>query len=566
MKDPLGPPIALVSVTLLALAVIGAAPRPASTAPATPATARPRAHVVVPRMFETSDACLACHNGLSTASGEDVSIGTAWRASIMANSARDPYWQASVRREVLEHPGASAEIEDECSTCHMPMMRAQARAEGRRGEVFARLPIGRSAEPADLLAADGVSCTLCHQIQRDRLGTSESFVGGFVVDTVTPFGSRSVFGPFVIDSGRQRIMHSSSDFRPTEGAHIRTSELCATCHTLYTEARDAGGRVIGRLPEQMPYLEWRRSIYAEGTSARSCQSCHMPAVAESIAIAGVWGRKRERLARHDFRGGNFFMLRMLNRYRAELGVEAPGEELDAAAHRTIAHLQTDAARVAIEGARLANGRIALGVRVRNLTGHKLPTAYPSRRAWLHLVVRDGAGRVLFESGALGADGSIVGNDNDADALALEPHRAEITKPDEVQIYESIMADSAGRVTTGLLSAVRFIKDNRILPAGFDKRGAPEDIAVRGPAADDADFTGGSDRVGYDVAVASGEGPYTIEAELWYQPIAFRWAHNLSRHRASEITRFVAAYESMAHASAVVLARDSARVVAPASVR
>ena len=36
------------------------------------------------------DNCMACHNGLTTSAGEDISIGTAWRATMMANSARDP--------------------------------------------------------------------------------------------------------------------------------------------------------------------------------------------------------------------------------------------------------------------------------------------------------------------------------------------------------------------------------------------------------------------------------------------------------------------------------------------
>src|ERR687897_923191 len=52
--------------------------------------------------FETSENCMACHNNLTTASGEDVSIGSSWRGSIMANSSRDPYWQASVRRETVD--------------------------------------------------------------------------------------------------------------------------------------------------------------------------------------------------------------------------------------------------------------------------------------------------------------------------------------------------------------------------------------------------------------------------------------------------------------------------------
>ena len=61
-------------------------------------------------LFAHSDACIACHNNLTTSRGEDVSIGSMWRATIMANSARDPYWQASVRRETIDHPIRGAEI------------------------------------------------------------------------------------------------------------------------------------------------------------------------------------------------------------------------------------------------------------------------------------------------------------------------------------------------------------------------------------------------------------------------------------------------------------------------
>ncbi len=31
--------------------------------------------------FHTSDRCVACHNGMKTKSGEDISIGFDWRAS-----------------------------------------------------------------------------------------------------------------------------------------------------------------------------------------------------------------------------------------------------------------------------------------------------------------------------------------------------------------------------------------------------------------------------------------------------------------------------------------------------
>ena len=107
--------------------------------------------------------------------------------------------------------------------------------------------------------------------------------------------------------------------------------------------------------------------------------------------------------------------------------------------------------------------------VENLGGHKLPTAYPSRRSWLHVTVRDRNDKVIFESGALRPDGSIAGNDNDADPRRFEPHYNEITSGEQVQIYEDIMGDTKGDVTTGLLTAVRYLKDNRLLPQGFDKR-------------------------------------------------------------------------------------------------
>ena len=121
--------------------------------------------------FRVGKVCQSCHNGLTTPSGEDISIGTAWRASMMANSARDPYWQAAVRREIMDRPDAREHIEDECAACHMPMARFEARAAGRPGQVFAHLPVGKRVASADLLAADGVSCTTCHQITDERLGT-----------------------------------------------------------------------------------------------------------------------------------------------------------------------------------------------------------------------------------------------------------------------------------------------------------------------------------------------------------------------------------------------------------
>jgi hypothetical protein len=331
--------------------------------------------------------------------------------------------------------------------------------------------------------------------------------------------------------------------------------MCATCHTLYTNALGPKGEVIGSLPEQVPYLEWRHSALVE---ERSCQSCHMPAAADT-PIASVLGEPREQLARHSFLGGNFFMLRMLNRFRGELGVIAPPRELEAAAQATIRLLQTETASVEIAGAEAIGGQLDATIVVRNLTGHKLPTGYPSRRAWLHVTVRDGAGRVLFESGAVTAEGSIRGNDSDDDGGRVEPHYDEIRQADQVQVYESVMGRPDGSPTTGLLAATQFVKDNRLLPRGFDKATATRDIAVVGQAAADANFSDAGDRVRYVVPVVGASRPFTIDVTLRYQPIGFRWADNLRTYDAPEPRRFVSYYQAMAGGSSTVLARTSRTV-------
>lgn len=501
-------------------------------------------------LYVGSDRCMACHNGLSTAPGSDMSIGFEWRPGMMANSARDPYWQASVRREIMDHPAGRAAIEEECSTCHMPMSHREEQAAGHEARIFANLPAA-AGRPGNPLAVDGVSCAACHRISSQKLGSRETFVGRFLTAPANGAGEAPAYGPFAVDAGRARIMRSASGFQPTEGKHIRDSALCASCHTLYTSALGPDGKAIGRLPEQVPYLEWLHSGYKD---RRSCQDCHMRKIEGEAAISAVMGTPRAGLSHHDFTGGNFFVEKILNRFRAELGTVALPQETEASVARTLEKLQGEAARLSIERIEQRAGRLEAEISIENLGGHKLPTAYPSRRTWLHVVVRDRDGRAVFESGALDARGAIQGNDNDADPVRYEPHYTAITESGQVQVYESIMADSAGTPTTGLLKGVRYLKDNRLLPQGFDKRTAEKDIAVMGEAAGDEDFTGGSDRVRYSVELGEARGPFRLEAELWYQPISFRWASNLRTYDAEEPRRFVRYYDAMAQASGVILAR------------
>jgi hypothetical protein len=159
-------------------------------------------------------------------------------------------------------------------------------------------------------------------------------------------------------------------------------------------------------------------------------------------------------------------------------------------------------------------------------------------------VLDANGEVVFESGAVDSQGAIQGNDNDLDPLRYEPHYLVIDSSDQVQIYEAIMVNSDGQVTTTLLRGAEYLKDNRLLPAGFDKLQADVDIAVRGAAFDDEDFEGGGDLLGLDIDLVGAKEPFILEVELLYQSIAFRWAENFRAYQAKEPERFVRYYDAV----------------------
>ena len=500
-----------------------------------------------PADFQTSDRCVACHNGMVNSDGDEYSIGLDWRASLMANSSRDPYWQASLRRETMDHAPAGAAIEDECSACHMAIPHYQSKQSGRLTPVFAHLPLDSHPSKEH---ADGVTCTVCHQITPERLGTAESYNGNFVIGGPAADGSHAEFGPYEIAAGLQQIMRSSTQgYQPQHGAQIQSAELCASCHTLITEARDASGAIVGSLPEQMIYQEWQHSDFH---NERTCQACHMPAVDNAVPVTRILGVARPNARRHQFIGANFVMQSILGRYHDELAVAAEPAELYDAADRTRRYLQAEAASLRVSPLKLHDRRLLTDVTVENLGGHKLPTAFPARRTWLHFIVRDRDHRVIFESGALNCDGSIAGNDNDTDPARFESHYREIRAPDQVQIYEAILGDHEGRVTTGLLFATDYLKDNRLLPRGFDKANASANIAVHGDALADPGFTDRGHAIRYSVDIGNAVGPFEAEVELWYEPIGYRWAKNLSTYDSDETRWFVGYYDSMGRGSAVLL--------------
>lgn len=497
-------------------------------------------------LFSASGACTVCHMRMTDEAGKDVSIDSHWRASIKAQAARDPYFLASVRAEVETLPEQRAAIEDSCATCHMPMADYTEAAAGGAGAI---LDDGFLDPNHDLheLALDGVSCTLCHQIRSGNLGPSADS-GGYVIDTQAKPGEREIFGPFAVDEVQAQIMQGASGFIPVQSTHVAQSELCATCHTLYTPVFDAAGKVVGEFPEQVPYLEWFYSDYRQGPT---CQGCHMPEAEGGVRVSVTSPNLRSPFAQHTFWGGNAYMLGMLQAFGEELGLTVSEAQLEFARQGTLNQLQSATATLAIENLVSGGSTISADVRLENMAGHKFPTAFPSRRAWLHVTVTDAAGSVVFESGGVSPEGAIAGNDNDADPAAYEQHYQTINRPEQVQIYEAILQTPEGQVTTHVLRAGAYLKDNRLLPSGFEKSAPYADIRVQGGAFEDEDFLGGGDVVTYIMPVGGSTGPYTLTAELLFQTIGFRWAENLREVSGGEIERFLRYYSAVPNTPVVI---------------
>jgi hypothetical protein len=414
-----------------------------------------------------------------------------------------------------------------------------------------------------------VSCALCHQVEATNLGQDSSFSGGYRLAN-----ARQLVGPYPAPFAMPML--NRTGFTPIEGRHVQDSALCGTCHTLVTEAVSGSGQATGHLlGEQLTYLEWRRSAFSTeggGATPQSCQRCHLPDTRDDGAPlftrlahrpdGADFGQVAPRgpFSRHVFVGANTLLPRLLVQGRSLLNPIASDAALRDAEELARANLGTRAARLAVLDARRASGTLSFTVRVENLTGHKFPTGYPSRRALLEVRVLDGAGAVLFSSGGVDGAGRVVGADGQPLAAELRggphhPHRPRVSSASEVVVYESVLDDGAGLPSFELLGALGYLKDNRLLPHGHaDTTTGPQSTQPVGVT--DADFRAGFDDVVFEVPLAGV--PVRVEARLRYQAFSPRYLDELLARPTPEATALrslltpaLLAPESVAEAAAMV---------------
>ena len=205
-----------------------------------------------PIPFVESSRCANCHR----------TIYAQWRASQMANSARDPVYRDLYGLASREDP----EWAIACARCHEP----RAAVDGR----LRQTPVSRN---------EGVACDFCH-----RIANVWENADGNIEHTPLDMGSgrrATKFGP---------LSDARSPFHATQHSEVYDSAVyCSMCHQ-YTAPN-------GIATEQQ-YAQWKQT--GLGDAEVYCQTCHMPARPGKVSYVPPTAPFRQEVHQHRFGGGD----------------------------------------------------------------------------------------------------------------------------------------------------------------------------------------------------------------------------------------------------------------------
>lgn len=497
--------------------------------------------------FVTSDQCLGCHNaggtGLQfhmTEQGPEskltnISPYGSWRKSPMGMSGRDPIFFAQLASEIETfHPESSALIQDTCMSCHAVQGHRQhaidTYAKSQQCTPLARDALDAVPYPAGnptahlanyaALGRDGVACTTCHSMvlgktasdaaenepqnacvaERQEIinpgltGLAKTFTGNFLVA-----GPEKIFGPF--KDPKKKPMEAATGMIAAHSKHVKSSEICASCHTVHLPVLHRG-KIVSHTYEQATYPEWAFSAYrtgktidgalpeGAGAKAQSCQDCHMPKTDAKgrpyrSKIATIQEHKsfpaaeftlppedidlepREGFAKHTLVGLNLFLTKMAQQFPDVLGIRTEDPMLPShrgvdglvATERAMLEQAAKTADVTVSDVSREASTLTAKVTVRNKAGHKFPSGVAFRRAFINFEVRDALGGVLWASGRTNRNGVIVDDEGepiagelwwtpdcgariDPEARAHQPHYQIVAKQSQAQIYQEMAAQPA----------------------------------------------------------------------------------------------------------------------------
>lgn len=407
----------------------------------------PLAH---PDELASAEVCAGCHP-LQAAE---------WRGSIMHYAAVSPVFNAfelaarEMSNGLIAPNGAQPNF---CVKCHSPIGDYL----GELSDFSPNEVPGPAVAQLSDLAQEGITCDFCHTVTGPNL--EESIEGDGIANLAlrfTPGGTKR--GP--IDDPVQSTYHlaASTDY-------LASSEFCGACHDVRLEKPDlVGGHGTQRIENL--FTEWAQSAFAFPVNRYgrviSCQDCHMSLFPDAepgtypeatIAAGGLPGRRH---AIHAFTSVSIPLIddpRFPNVTSDE--VDAFGVPVGQEQRRT--RMLRAACTLTLEGTprMLARTRETIPIRVvvTNVgAGHRVPAGFSQeRQVWLHVVVRDDAGKI-YESGYLvdrphpemgepAPDGRLHDED-------LDDHRREIDLGDwSVQAEEGPDRDQRPAAKLGLVN-------------------------------------------------------------------------------------------------------------------
>jgi len=368
------------------------------------------------------------------------------------------------------------------------------------------------------LSRDGVSCSVCHHIKIESGNFGNTFTGDFRVTDPD-----KINGPYA--KPHTVPMEHALGYTPTEYENVKSSKICGSCHSVVLPVFNGskpwvapGDKDPKIIIEQATYPEWVFSDFRTGgPRAKTCQDCHMDSfysgygpklsfkiasIQEASTMPQVENRRdlseidlqpRDDYARHTLVGLNVFLNKFAQQFPDVLGISIQDPMLVSKGVAPLAttfnsmvnQAATATASIAVTSVAINQDGLLAKVEIKNLAGHKFPSGVGFRRLFVEFAVLDSAGQTLWASGRTTPTGVLVDENgkpvkgeffwkDDCTAMTpaeqqgwFQPHYLNVTRQDQVQIYQSVETDPSGKLTNSFLALANKVKDNRLLPEGWN---------------------------------------------------------------------------------------------------
>jgi tetratricopeptide (TPR) repeat protein len=331
-----------------------------------------------------------------------------WRESAHSNSNR-PQWYLRNVNLLAAEKGIS--FTRHCEGYHDPLAVAS-------GGITENAPRKR---PYD---QDGITCEVCHSIQKVNTRGTGSFVLGQPAVLLDENGQ-----PILRKVSDEEILahldrHKAAVMKP----FYNTSEYCSVCHKAALPSELNGYKWQRAISL---YDEWQNSSFAKESplpfytkpTVSTCQTCHMQS--EPLGKLSDYGAKQGKLASHRWLGANTVIpqyyhfdeqaKRIVQFLQASVfnvdifGLEAMPMQAKDVALSNVSETGKLIAPLGTESFTLQPGqKVIASVLIQNkgIAHSHVPEQRDMYESWVDFVVRDGNGKVICESGYLKPDGEL----------------------------------------------------------------------------------------------------------------------------------------------------------------